>query len=149
MRLSYAVFIFLRSVRETPGCTPQQRIVFERYQRRCVEEIQVLADTASRTLDMLPDAPSDDLLDRRKLQWMNWMASFPELKSHQKQHKLRSKNHTSNPPELWGFFEPLTANIQEICSNFQSQWLWDVSSPVPVWVWAWGGDRNTLESGKT
>ncbi|KAG0158743.1 hypothetical protein PDIDSM_6262 [Penicillium digitatum] len=100
MRLSYAVFIFLRSVRETPGCTPQQRIVFERYQRRCVEEIQVLADTASRTLDMLPDAPSDDLLDRRKLQWMNWMASFPELKSHQKQHKLHGTLVTETLPKI-------------------------------------------------
>ncbi|KAK4863219.1 hypothetical protein LT330_001997 [Penicillium expansum] len=66
MRLSYAVLEFLRYACKAPGCTPQQRMIFKRYQLRCVEEIQALVDRASRTLDMVPDVRSDDLLGRRK-----------------------------------------------------------------------------------
>ncbi|KAJ5694052.1 hypothetical protein N7536_004464 [Penicillium majusculum] len=66
MRLSYAVLEFLGYACKAPGCTPQQRMVFNRYQRRCVEELEALVDKASRILDMFPDVGSDELLDRRK-----------------------------------------------------------------------------------
>jgi hypothetical protein len=55
MRLSYAVLEFLGYACKAPGCTPQQRMVFKRYQRRCVEELEALVDKASRILDMFPD----------------------------------------------------------------------------------------------
>lgn len=66
MRLSYAVLEFLGYACKAPGCTPQQQMVFKRYQHRCAEEIQALADKASCILEMLPGMGSDELLDRRK-----------------------------------------------------------------------------------
>lgn len=66
MRLSYAVLEFLRYACKAPGCTPQQGMVFKRYQGRCVEELEALVNKASRILDMFPDAGSGELLDRRK-----------------------------------------------------------------------------------
>ncbi|KAJ5373600.1 hypothetical protein N7517_005606 [Penicillium concentricum] len=66
MRLSYAVLEFLGYACKAPGCTPQQRMIFKRYQRRCVEEIEALVDKVSRILDVLPDEGSDELLDQSK-----------------------------------------------------------------------------------
>ncbi|KAL2696855.1 hypothetical protein AAEP93_002150 [Penicillium crustosum] len=66
MRLSYAVLEFLGYACKAPGCTPQQRMVFKRYQHRCFEELEALVDKASRILDIFPDAGSGGLLDRRR-----------------------------------------------------------------------------------
>lgn len=70
IRLSYAVLEFLGYACKAPGCTPQQRMIFKRYQNRCVEEIEALMDKVSRIMEMLPDVRSDvrsdDLLNRRK-----------------------------------------------------------------------------------
>jgi hypothetical protein len=66
MRLSYAVLEFLAYACKAPACTPQQRMIFKRYQRRCVEEIQALVNKASRVLHVLPDMGSDNLLDQRE-----------------------------------------------------------------------------------
>ncbi|KAJ5501987.1 hypothetical protein N7463_004861 [Penicillium fimorum] len=64
MRLSYSVLEFLGYACKAPGCTPQQRTLFKRYQHRCVEEIQALMDKASHILGKLPDVGSDEPLDR-------------------------------------------------------------------------------------
>ncbi|KAJ5970804.1 uncharacterized protein N7479_000722 [Penicillium vulpinum] len=66
MRLSYAVLEFLGYACKASGCTPQQHILFKQYHRRCVEEIQALADKTSHMLDMLPDVRYDELLNQRK-----------------------------------------------------------------------------------
>ncbi|KAJ5810885.1 hypothetical protein N7447_010401, partial [Penicillium robsamsonii] len=66
MRLSYSVLEFLGHARKAPGCTPQQRMLFKRHQRRCVEEIQALVDKVSHMLDKLPGVGSNEPLDQSK-----------------------------------------------------------------------------------
>ncbi|OQE36005.1 hypothetical protein PENCOP_c012G01959 [Penicillium coprophilum] len=64
MRLSYAVLEFLGYACKAPDCTPHQRMLFKRYQRRCVEEIQALVVKVSHILNMLPEGVSNELLDQ-------------------------------------------------------------------------------------
>lgn len=66
MRLSYAVFGFLDNACRAPSCTPQQKMVFSRYRRRCIEEIQALSDKVSRISAVLPDIQSCEPVNQGK-----------------------------------------------------------------------------------
>ena len=66
MRLSYHMLEFLFHASKAPGCTPQQRDIFNQYRQRCIEEFRVIAGKVLFMLSTILSMDSFDLHEKLK-----------------------------------------------------------------------------------